>query len=261
MGKEAVAAGGCTFQYFSRNPRGGAARQVDPADCAALNEWMKAHQMPVMLAHAPYTLNACSADAGIRQFAENVMREDLQTLDLMPGNLYNFHPGSHVGQGPETAVGQISSMLNRVLRADQQTTVLLEAMSGKGSEVGGTFEELAAILDRVELKDKMGVCIDTCHLYSAGYDLAGKLDDVLAEFDRVVGLHYLRAVHLNDSMTPFNSHKDRHEKIGAGSLGLEAITGIINHPQLRDLPFFLETPNEIDGYAAEMALLKSKRAE
>lgn len=261
MGREALSIGASTFQYFSRNPRGGAARAVDQADCEALRALMATHAMPVILAHAPYTLNACSADPALREFAENVMREDLRTMEYLPGNLYNFHPGSHVGQGAETAVEQISGLLNRVLWPEQQTTVLLEAMSGKGSEVGRTFEELRAIIDRVSLQEKMGVCLDTCHVYAAGYDIVNRLDEVLETFDRVVGLSRLRAIHLNDSMTPFGSHKDRHEKIGAGSLGAEAIRRIINHPLLRNLPFFLETPNELDGYAAEIALLKSWRTD
>ncbi|MCR5714512.1 MAG: deoxyribonuclease IV [Bacteroidales bacterium] len=261
MGKEALSIGASTFQYFSRNPRGGAARPVDPEDCAALRAWMADHAMPVILAHAPYTLNACSADPALREFAENVMREDLRTMEYLPGNLYNFHPGSHVGQGVETAVEQISGLLNRVLWPEQQTTVLLEAMSGKGSEVGRTFEELRAIIDRVSLQEKMGVCLDTCHVYAAGYDVVNHLNEVLATFDRVIGLSRLKAIHLNDSMTPFDSHKDRHEKIGAGTLGADAIRRIINHPLLRDLPFFLETPNELDGYAAEIVLLKSWRED
>ena len=261
MGREALSIGASTFQYFSRNPRGGAARPVDREDCAALCALMSDHAMPVILAHAPYTLNACSADPALREFAENVMREDLRTMEYLPGNLYNFHPGSHVGQGVETAVEQISGLLNRVLWPEQQTTVLLEAMSGKGSEVGRTFEELRAIIDRVSLQEKMGVCLDTCHVYAAGYDVVNRLDEVLATFDRVIGLSRLKAIHLNDSMTPFDSHKDRHEKIGAGTLGADAIRRIINHPLLRDLPFFLETPNELDGYAAEIALLKSWRED
>ncbi len=248
--------GGNTCQFFSRNPRGGKAKKQDEQDIGQAKAFMAEHHFAPLLAHAPYTLNCCSADASVREFAEMVLRDDLALLERFPGILYNFHPGSHVGQGVDTGIRQITEILNRVLKPEQHTTVLLEAMSGKGSEIGGTFEELRRIIDAVEVKEKMGVCLDTCHVYSAGYDLAGSLDAVLEEFDRVVGLSYLKAVHLNDSMTPFNSHKDRHEKIGRGSLGLEAIERIVNHPALKALPFFLETPNENEGYAEEIALLQ-----
>lgn len=257
MCQTALELGGNTCQFFSRNPRGGKAKKVDEKDIAKARAFMQEHQFVPLLAHAPYTLNCCSADPSIREFAEMVFTDDLAMLEHLPGTLYNFHPGSHVGQGVETGIEQITAILNRVLFPEQQTTVLLESMSGKGSEVGSRFEELRQIIEGVALKEKMGVCLDTCHLYSAGYDLVEHLDDVLEEFDRVVGLERLKAIHLNDSMTPFGSHKDRHEKIGQGSLGLAAIERIINHPALRELPFYLETPNELLGYQEEMRLLRS----
>lgn len=257
MGKEAVKIGANTFQFFTRNPRGGAAKAIDEADVQAFLTFAKEHEFGKIVAHAPYTLNACSADERTREFAFEVMTDDLKRMEYVPGNYYNFHPGSHVKQGAEVGIAMIAEMLNKILTPELHTTVLLETMAGKGSEVGRSFEELRAILDRVELSDQMGVCLDTCHVYDAGYDIAGNLDGVLEEFDRILGLERLCAIHLNDSKNPFGSHKDRHEKIGQGSIGLEAITRIVNHPSLRELPFLLETPNELAGYAEEIALLKS----
>lgn len=256
MGKEAMSIGGNTFQFFTRNPRGSKAKPIDPNDAAALLDFMKEHDFAVILAHAPYTLNACSDKEETREFAWMTMKDDLERMEYIPGNLYNFHPGSHVGQGIEKGIEYISQMLNNILSPDQTTTVLLETMAGKGTEVGRTFEELRAIIDNVELKDHVGVCLDTCHVYDAGYDIVNQLDQVLDEFDRVIGLERLKAIHLNDSKNPFASHKDRHEKLGEGSIGAEAIARIINHKKLRNLPFFLETPNELPGYAKEIEFLK-----
>lgn len=255
MGKEAVSIGANTFQFFTRNPRGSKAKPVDPKDAQALMEFMKENQFAAILAHAPYTLNACSDKENTREFAWMTMKDDLERMEYLPGNMYNFHPGSHVGQGMEQGIQYISQMLNDILKEEQTTTVLLETMAGKGTEVGGKFEELKAIIDRVELEKYMGICMDTCHVYDAGYDIVNHLDDVLEEFDRIIGMKRLKAIHLNDSKNPFASHKDRHEKIGEGSLGLEAMERIINHPQLKHLPFYLETPNELPGYAKEIALL------
>lgn len=257
MGKEAKSIGANTFQFFTRNPRGGKAKPIDEADINAFLEFAKENNFAKILAHAPYTLNACSADAGIREFAFNTMKDDLMRMEYVPGNLYNFHPGSHVGQGIEKGIELIAEMLNNILTPDLTTTVLLETMAGKGSEVGSKFEELKAIIDRVELSEKLGVCLDTCHVNDGGYDVVNNLDGVLEEFDRVIGIERLCAIHINDSKNPFASHKDRHEKIGDGSIGLEAFERIINHPQLRHLPFLLETPNELDGYAKEIELLKN----
>lgn len=258
MGKEALKIGANTFQFFTRNPRGGKAKDIDINDMEELLKIARENNFTTILAHAPYTLNACSADERTREFAREMMEDDLNRMEFMPNNLYNFHPGSHVKQGVEVGINYIVELLNNVLRKDQTTTVLLETMAGKGSEVGRTFEEIAEIISRVELKDKMGVCLDTCHVHDAGYDIVNNLDEVLEEFDRVIGLDRLKAIHLNDSKNPFESHKDRHEKIGEGFLGLEAITNIINHPKLKHLPFFLETPNELDGYAKEIELLRSR---
>ncbi len=261
MGKEALRLNADTFQFFTRNPRGGKAKAIDEKDVAKFLELAKENNFAKILAHAPYTLNACSADERTREFALEVMIDDLARMEYVPGNLYNFHPGSHVGQGVEAGIDFITKQLNQVLKPDMTTTVLLETMAGKGTEVGRSFEELREIIDRVELKEKMGVCLDTCHVHDAGYDVVNDLDGVLTEFDRVIGLERLHAIHLNDSMNPINSHKDRHQKIGEGSLGIEAITRIINHPALRDLPFYLETPNDNDGYAAEIALLRTLRQD
>lgn len=257
MGKEAVSIGANTFQFFTRNPRGGKAKPIDKRDIEDFIAFATEHNFAKILAHAPYTLNACSADAGIREFAFNTMKDDIARMEHIPGNLYNFHPGSHVGQGIEKGIELISDMLNRILTPDITTTILLETMAGKGSEVGSRFQELREIIDRVELKDKMGVCLDTCHINDAGYDVVGNLDGVLEEFDKVIGIEKLCAIHINDSKNPFESHKDRHEKIGEGHIGTEAFERIINHPKLKDLPFLLETPNELDGYAEEIRLLKS----
>lgn len=261
MGKEAVKLNANTFQFFTRNPRGGKAKAIDEQDVAAFLTFAEGHGIHSILAHAPYTLNACSKDERTREFALETMTDDLRRMEYTPNQLYNFHPGSHVGQGVEIGITQIAVLLNTVLTEEQTTTVLLETMAGKGTEIGRSFEELREILDRVTFSDKMGVCLDTCHVYDAGYDIVNDLDGVLTQFDKVIGLDKLKAIHLNDSMNPINSHKDRHQKIGDGSLGLEAITRIINHPALRDLPFNLETPNELDGYAAEIALLRSLRQE
>ncbi|GAB6167894.1 deoxyribonuclease IV [Clostridium carnis] len=257
MGKEAIEIGANTFQFFTRNPRGGKAKEIDEKDVKALLEIMEENKFATVLAHAPYTLNACSADENTRKFAKEMMEDDLVRMEYLPNSLYNFHPGSHVKQGVEVGINYIVELLNSVIKKEQTTTILLETMAGKGTEVGRSFEEIAEIINKVELKDHMGVCMDTCHIYDAGYDIVNNLDGVLDEFDRIIGLDKLKAIHLNDSKNPFKSHKDRHEKIGEGFLGLEAITRIINHPKLRHLPFFLETPNELDGYAKEIELLRN----
>lgn len=259
MGQVAESIGANTFQFFTRNPRGGKAKDIDPADAGAYNMFAKERKFGPILAHAPYTLNPCSADPKVRDFANMVFVDDLNRLEYTPGAMYNFHPGSHVGQGVEVGIQLISQQLNAVIKADQSTTVLLETMAGKGSEVGGNFEELREIIDRVDLDHKMGVCLDTCHVNDAGYNVVNDLDGVLTKFDNVVGLDRLKAIHINDSMNPLGAHKDRHQKIGDGFIGKDAFERIINHPALRDLPFYLETPNELDGYAYEIALLKSLR--
>ncbi|MGG7076983.1 deoxyribonuclease IV [Clostridium sardiniense] len=261
MGKEALGIGANTFQFFTRNPRGGKAKKIDEKDVAGLLEIAKNNEFATILAHAPYTLNACSGDERTREFALEMMADDLVRMEYLPNSLYNFHPGSHVKQGVEVGIDYIVNMLNKVIKPEQTTTVLLETMAGKGTEVGRSFEEIAEIINRVELKDHMGVCLDTCHVYDAGYDIVNDLDGVLEEFDRIIGLDRLRAIHLNDSKNPFGSHKDRHEKIGEGNIGLEAIKRIINHPKLRHLPFFLETPNELEGYKNEIELLRSVYSE
>jgi len=261
MGKTAVQIGANTFQFFTRNPRGGSAKPLDIEDMKTYCAYAEEHGIAHILAHAPYTLNACAADEGLRTFARETMEDDLMRLEYIPGACYNFHPGSHVKQGVEIGITYITEMLNSILKPEQSTTVLLETMAGKGSEVGRTFEELRAILDGVKLSEKMGVCLDTCHVYDAGYDIVNHLDDVLEEFDRVIGLNRLKAIHLNDSKNPMGSHKDRHEKIGEGSIGLKAVTAIINHPSLKHLPFYLETPNELPGYQKEVELLKSMYQE
>lgn len=258
MGQTALQLGANTFQFFTRNPRGSKAKAIDPQDVATFLALAQAHGFGTLLAHAPYTVNPCSKDEHTREFARMTLSDDLQRMEYLPGNLYNFHPGSHTGQGMEVGITQIADTLNEILRPEQHTTVLLETMSGKGTEVGRSFQELKSIIDRTELSSHLGVCLDTCHVYSAGYDIVNDLDGVLAEFDRIIGLDRLKAIHLNDSLTPFNSHKDRHAKIGEGSLGLDAIVRVINHPLLRDLPFILETPNDNDGYRQEIALLRSQ---
>ena len=256
MAEEITSMGGNTFQFFTRNPRGGAAKPLDPNDIAAFHRYAAEHGLEVILAHAPYTLNGCSADPAIRDFARRTMADDLQRMEATPGNFYNFHPGSHVGQGTEAGITMIADMLNSILRTYQTTTVLLETMAGKGSEVGGRFEELREILDRVTLQEKMGVCLDTCHVNDAEYDIVNNLDGVLTEFDRVIGLGRLKAIHINDSKNPFGAHKDRHEKIGEGFIGTDAIVRVMQHAALKELPFYLETPNELDGYEREIRMLK-----
>lgn len=257
MGKEAVRIGANDFQFFTRNPRGGQAKPLDLEDVKAFEEYRKENGIVSVLAHAPYTMNACAKDEGLREFAKNTMADDIFRLDHIDGALYNFHPGSHVSQGAEVGIQYIADMLNAVLFPEQKTTILLETMAGKGSEVGRSFEEIRAIIDKVELKDKLGVCLDTCHVFDGGYDIVNNLDGVLDEFDRIIGLDRLKAIHLNDSLNFLGCHKDRHAKIGEGGIGLEAIERIINHPKLKNLPFFLETPNDIDGYQREIELLKT----
>ena len=259
MGKAALSIKANVFQFFTRNPRGGSAKAIKQADVDAFLKLASENNFGKILAHAPYTLNGCSADASIRKFARDTMADDLQRMEYVPGNMYNFHPGSHVQQGVDVGIDFIVEMLNDILFEKQRTTVLLETMAGKGSEVGGKFEELKRIMDRVKLVDKMGVCLDTCHVNDAGYDIVNDLDGVLAEFDRVIGLKWLKAIHLNDSMNPLGAHKDRHAVIDGGKIGLDALARVINHPQLRDLPFYLETPNVLEGYGKEIALLKSVR--
>ena len=261
MGKTALSIGADTFQFFTRNPRGSRAKPLDPEDARKLNELAAENHFAVLLAHAPYTINPCSASEETRAFALEAMQDDLLRLEATPHSLYNFHPGSHVGQGVDAGIDLIAGTLNQILRPEQTTTVLLETMAGKGSEVGSRFEELREILGRVELEGHMGVCLDTCHVFDAGYDIVNNLDGVLADFDRTIGLHRLKAVHINDSVFGLSSHKDRHAKIGEGKIGLEAFTRIINHPALRSLPFYLETPNELPGYKAEIELLRGLYAE
>ena len=258
MGRQALELGADTFQFFTRNPRGSRAKELDPADAAALVNLLREHRFAPIIAHAPYTLNLCGAEEKNRLFARETMADDLRRMEHIPGQYYNFHPGSHVGQGTETGIALIAEGLNAILRPDQTTTVLLETMAGKGSEVGGRFEELRAIIDRVELQDKVGVCLDTCHVSDGGYDIIHDLDGVLEEFDRVIGLHRLKAIHLNDSLNPTGARKDRHARIGEGCIGLEALSRIVNHPTLRELPFCLETPNELPGYAREIALMRQQ---
>ena len=256
MAKTAVSINANTFQFFTRNPRGGAAKPIDENDIKEFLSYSKEHGIDKILAHAPYTLNACAADPGIREFAKNTMADDIRRMEYTPGQMYNFHPGSHVKQGAEVGIDLISKQLNEVMYPEMTTIILLETMSGKGSEVGRNFEEIRAIIDRTELGDRLGVCLDTCHVYDAGYDVVGDLDGVLDEFDRIIGIDRLKAIHINDSKNPFESHKDRHEKIGDGFIGEEAFSRIINHPSLRELPFYLETPNELDGYQKEIEILR-----
>ncbi|MBU4439363.1 MAG: deoxyribonuclease IV [Acetobacterium sp.] len=257
-GEEAVKIDANTFQFFTRNPRGGKAKAIDEKDVAGLKTIMDNQGFGPLLAHAPYTLNMCSAKPETREFARMIFKDDLMRLEELPCELYNFHPGSHTGQGMEKGIEWIAEILNDEMWADQKTTVVLETMSGKGTEIGRNFEELKLIIDQVDLKEKMGVCLDTCHVYSGGYDVVGNLDGVLEDFDRVIGLDYLKCIHLNDSMMPFGSNKDRHEKIGFGTLGVEAFKQIVTHPQLKSLPFFLETPQEDTlDYKKEIDLLRS----
>lgn len=256
MGKEALKLGADTFQFFSRNPRGGNAKKIDEKDIDALLDIMEKNNFAKILAHAPYTLNPCSKDESIRKYTVSTMAEDLRRMEYLPGNFYNFHPGSHVKQGVEIGIKYITDMLNAILKPEQKTIVLLETMAGKGTEIGRTFEEIKEIIDGVKLPEKVGVCLDTCHVFDGGYDIVDNLDGVLENFDDVIGLDKLCAVHLNDSKNVFKSHKDRHEKIGQGYIGKEAIFRIINHPKLRSLPFILETPNDLSGYAEEIRMLK-----
>lgn len=257
MGKHAVALGGNTFAFFTRNPRGGKAKDIDPEDAKRLLDFMEEQKFGKLVAHAPYTMNLCAEKEEIRTFSLNMLKDDLQRMEYLPGNYYNFHPGSHVGQGSEKGIEIISDALNQSLWQEMTTTVLLETMAGKGSEVGRNFEELKAIIDRVAQKDKLGVCLDTCHIWDGGYDIVEHLDDVLKEFDRVIGLERLKAVHFNDSCNGRDSHKDRHAKLGEGMIGLEAMKRVATHPLLQGKPFILETPNEDDGYAREIAIVKS----
>lgn len=261
MGDVAVSIKGDTFAFFTRNPRGGSAKAADPEDASALVSLCKEKNFAPLVAHAPYTMNLCSADPGLRDFACNMMKEDLGRMELLPGNYYNFHPGSHTGQGVEVGISFITAALNQVLPLAENTTVLLETMAGKGSEIGRSFEELREIMDRVEepLRGRLGVCMDTCHLHDAGYDIINDLDGVLTQFDKVIGLDKLKACHLNDSMNVVGSRKDRHAKIGEGHIGLEALVSVVSHPVLRNLPFVLETPNELPGYAAEIKLMREKQ--
>ncbi len=256
MGKEAVNIDANTFQFFTRNPRGTKAKAMNPEDVNRYLDFAREYGIQKILAHAPYTLNACSPDEGLRTLARDTMRDDLERMEYTPGNCYNFHPGSHVGQGTETGIRFIADMLNQVLTPQFHTTVLLETMAGKGSEIGREFEELKEILDRVDQREQMGVCLDTCHIWDGGYDIVGDLDGVLNRFDRVIGLHKLKAIHLNDSQNPLGAHKDRHAKIGEGFIGFEALKRITVHPALKDLPFYLETPNDLPGYAKEIAMMK-----
>lgn len=259
MGRTALSIGANTFQFFTRNPRGSKAKAIDPADVAAFLALAAENEFGTLVAHAPYTINPCSKDEHTREFARMTLADDLKRMEHLPGNVYNFHPGSHTGQGMETGIAQIAETLNAILTPGLRTTVLLETMSGKGSEVGSRFEELREIIDRVALSDKLGVCLDTCHVSDAGYDIADDLDGVLTEFDRVIGLERLKAVHINDSLNPQGAHKDRHARIGEGCLGAEALGRVVRHPALQGLPFVLETPNELPGYAQEIALLKALR--
>lgn len=261
MGEQALKLGANTFAFFTRNPRGGSAKQLDQLDIQAYLELAKQHEFGSIVAHAPYTLNACAAKENLRQFARETLEDDMRRMEYIPNNYYNFHPGSHVGQGVEEGITLISQTLNHILKPEQTTRVLLETMSGKGSEVGGIFEEIRAIMDQVSLKDKIGVCLDTCHVWDAGYDIVNDLDHVLEEFDKIIGLEHLYAIHLNDSMNGLGSHKDRHAKIGEGMIGLQALTSVINHPKLQGLSYILETPNDDMGWSAEIALLREYKKE
>ncbi len=256
MGKTARQIGATTFQFFTRNPRGGSAKAIDPEDIRAFLDFCEENDIKQMLAHAPYTLNGCSGTPRVREFARETMKDDLERLEYTPGLCYNFHPGSHVGQGTDTGIEYIADMLNTVMWQEQSAIVLLETMAGKGSEIGGCFEELRAILDRVHFPEKMGVCMDTCHVWDSGYDIVNNLDNVLNRFDQIIGIEKLRAIHLNDSMNPLGAGKDRHARIGEGHIGYEALCRVVCHPLLRKLPFYLETPNELDGYAREIHMMR-----
>ena len=256
MGETALKIGADTFQFFTRNPRGSKAKEINPDDAKKLLKLMEENRFPCILAHAPYTLNPCSANEDTRQFALDTMADDLKRMEFTPNQMYNFHPGSHTGLGTEKGIELTAEHLNKILTKEQTTVVLVETMAGKGTEIGKTFEEIRDIIDRVKLKDKVGVCLDTCHVFDAGYDIVSSLDEVLTEFDKTVGLKNLRAVHINDSKNPLGSHKDRHECIGKGYIGLDAMKRIVTHPFLCRLPFYLETPNDLDGYKAEIELLR-----
>ena len=261
MGRQIVKNGGNTFAFFTRNPRGGNAKAIDPADVSRFLEIAREHGFGKIVAHAPYTLNACAAKENLRDFARETFADDLKRMEATPGNYYNFHPGSHVGQGIETGIQKIAEVLNAVLTEEQTTTVLLETMAGKGSEVGSSFKELRAVMDLVEKRDKLGICLDTCHVWDAGYDIVNDLDGVLDEFDSVIGLEHLKAIHLNDSLNVLGSHKDRHAKIGEGEIGLDALVRVIRHPALDGKPFILETPNDDEGWTREIALLRERYAK
>lgn len=257
IAKEAVSINANTFQFFTRNPQGGKAKDWDITDIENYKKTAAEHHFAPIVAHAPYTLNPCSDNPQTREFAQMVFAQDLYKLSLIPDAYYNFHPGSHVGQGTQQGINMIIDLLNNVLKPEFPNTVLLETMSGKGSEIGKTFEELSEIISGVKLKEKLGVCMDTCHIFAAGYDIVHNLDKVLADFDKIIGLTKLKAVHLNDSLMPFASHKDRHAKIGEGEIGAKALTEFVNNPYIKNLPIILETPNEIDGYAREIQFLRS----
>ena len=261
MGRRIVKNGGNTFAFFTRNPRGGNAKAIDPADVAKFQEIAREHEFGKIVAHAPYTLNACAAKENLRDFARNTFSDDLKRMEATPGNYYNFHPGSHVGQGIEVGIQKIAEVLNAVLTEEQTTTVLLETMAGKGSEVGSHFQELRAIMDLVKKRDKLRICLDTCHVWDGGYDIVNDLDGVLTEFDRIIGLDHLKAIHLNDSLNPLGSHKDRHARIGEGQIGLDALVRVIRHPALEGKPFILETPNDDEGWTREIALLRERYSE
>ena len=261
MGRRIVKNGGNTFAFFTRNPRGGNAKAIDPADVAKFQEIAREHEFGKIVAHAPYPVNACAAKENLRDFARNTFSDDLKRMEATPGNYYNFHPGSHVGQGIEVGIQKIAEVLNAVLTEEQTTTVLLETMAGKGSEVGSHFQELRAIMDLVEKRDKLGICLDTCHVWDGGYDIVNDLDGVLTEFDRIIGLDHLKAIHLNDSLNPLGSHKDRHARIGEGQIGLDALVRVIRHPALEGKPFILETPNDDEGWTREIALLRERYSE
>lgn len=256
MGKQALKINANTFAFFTRNPRGGSAKAINQSDIDAFMEIYNENKFGKLVAHAPYTMNACAADEKIREFALNAMKDDIKRMEYTPNNYYNFHPGSHVKQGAEVGIKLISEQLNNVITAEQSTIILLETMAGKGSEVGRNFEEIRKIIDNVELNDKLGVCLDTCHVWDGGYDIVNNLDGVLEEFDHIIGLERLKAVHLNDSLNPLGAHKDRHAKIGEGYIGLDALINVINHPYLKELPFILETPNDLEGYAKEIEILR-----
>ena len=258
MGRQMLANGGNTFAFFTRNPRGGKAKEIDPEDVKKFLELEQENGFGKLVAHAPYTMNCASDKENLREFAREILADDMKRMELTPGNYYNFHPGSHVGQGAEAGIAKIAEILNEVLTKEQTTTVLLETMSGKGSEVGRNFLELRQIIDQVELKEKLGVCLDTCHVWDGGYDIVNDLEGVLTEFDQIIGLDRLKAIHLNDSMNGLGSHKDRHAKIGEGEIGLEALVRVINHPATRGIPFILETPNNDEGWRREISLLREK---